>query len=137
MKRAFATIVLLCLAAGAASASGARDPLLPRGAVRLGVREVDFRLDVDTFPVTARQGVFRRLYFRVTENDLAVERIVVQYSSGADEQIEVRHEFREGSRSRLIDLAGGGRLIRSIRVVYRTVGGLREGRARIAVYGIR
>ena len=29
MKRAYAFIVLLCLAAGAASASGVRDPLLP------------------------------------------------------------------------------------------------------------
>ena len=98
---------------------------------------MDFRLDVDTFPVTARKGVFRRLYLRVTENDLAIERIVVQYSSGADEEVEVRHEFREGSRSRVIDLAGGRRLIRSIRVVYHTIGGPSEGRARIAIYGIR
>jgi hypothetical protein len=137
MKRPLVLFVFLCLAAAMAAASGARDPLLPRGAVRLGVRQVDFRLDVDTFPVRATSGLFRRLYIRVTDNDLAIERIVVHYASGADEEVEVRHEFREGSRSRIIDLAGGRRAIRSIRIVYRTTGSLREGKARVTIYGIR
>jgi hypothetical protein len=137
MKRAVVLGILLCVAAGFAAASGGRDPLLPRGAVRLGVRTVDFRLDLDTFPVSAARGTFRRLYLRVTGNDLAIERIVVQYSSGADEEVAVRHEFREGSRSRVVDLAGGRRSIRSIRILYRTIGGLREGKATVAIYGIR
>jgi hypothetical protein len=137
MKRAVVLVGLLCLAAAIAAASGARDPLLPRGAVRLGVREVDFRLDADTVPVSVVRGLFRRLSIRVTDNDLAIDRIVVQYSSGADEEIEVRHEFREGSRSRIIDLAGGRRAIRSIRLVYHTIGSLREGKATVTIYGIR
>jgi hypothetical protein len=137
MKRAVVLVVFLCLAAAVAAASGTCDPELPRGAVRLGVQEVDFRLDVDTFPVSALRGRFRRLYFHVTGNDLAIARIVVRYSSGADEEVEVLHEFREGSRSRIIDLAGARRSIRWIRIVYGTVGAMREGKASIAIYGIR
>ena len=137
MKRAIPFLVLLAFAAVAAGASGVRDPLLPRGAVRLGVREGDFRADFDVLPVSAARGMFRRIYLRVTDNDLTVERIVVQYATGVDEEVEVRHEFREGSRSRIIDLAGTRRAMRSIRVVYRTTGALREGKATVTIYGIR
>lgn len=137
MKRAVPFLVLLAFAAVAAGASGVRDPLLPRGAVRLGEREVDFKADFDVFPVSAARGVFRRIYLRVADNDLTVARIVVQYATGADEDVEVRHEFREGSRSRIIDLAGTRRAIRSIRVIYRTTGALREGKATMTLYGIR
>ena len=137
MRRAVVLAVFLCLAAAMAAASGARDPMLPRGAVRLGAREVDFRLDVDTFPVSAWRGTFRRLVFQVDGNDLAIARIVVRYSSGADEEVEVMHEFREGSRSRIVDLAGARRSIRWIRIVYGTVGAMREGKATVTIYGIR
>jgi hypothetical protein len=137
MKRVVVFVVFLCLAAGTSVASGTRDPLLPRGAVRLGVQEVDFRLDVDTFPVSVLRGKFRKLSFHVTGNDLAIARIVVHYASGADEEIEVRHEFREDARSRIIDLAGARRSIRWIRIVYGTVGAMREGKAMVAIYGIR
>lgn len=137
MRRAVVVVVLLAAVSAIAAASGIRDPLLPRGAVRLGVREVSFRTDVDVVPVSVRRGAFRQLYLRVADNDLVVERIVVQYASGADEEVAVRHEFREGSRSRVVDLAGGRRAIRAIRLVYRTVGGLREGRATVVLYGIR
>lgn len=137
MRRAVVFAVFLSLAAAMAAASGARDPLLPRGAVRLGAREVDFRLDVDTFPVSAWRGTFRRLVFQVDGNDLAIARIVVRYSSGADEEVEVMHEFREGSRSRIVDLAGARRSIRWIRIVYGTVGAMREGKATVTIYGLR
>jgi len=137
MKRGAALMAFLCLAAGMAAASGVRDPQLPKGAVRLGAREADFRLDVDTFPVSAWRGRFRRLLFSVEGNDLAIARIVVRYSSGADEEVEVMHEFREGSRSRIVDLAGSRRSIRWIRIVYGTVGAMREGKALVTIYGIR
>lgn len=137
MKKSVALVMVLCLAATVAAAAGVRDPQLPKGAVRLGAREADFRLDVDTFPVSALRGRFRRLLFTVEGNDLAIARIVVRYSSGADEETEVMHEFREGSRSRIVDLAGARRSIRWIRIVYGTAGAMREGRALVTIYGIR
>ena len=76
------------------------------------------------------------LLFEAEKNDLEMFRVVVTYGNGVDDTIQVRHLFREGSRSRLIDLPGGKRIIRKIVFFYKTVGPAREGRALVKVYGL-
>lgn len=66
----------------------------------LGAREVGFLVDRDEILVGLREGLFT---------------------------IPVRHIFKEGSRSRIIDLPGRRRIIRKI---------LFEGRALVKVYGL-
>jgi hypothetical protein len=73
----------------------------------------------------------------VENNDVELFNLVVVYGNGERERIDTRLIFREGSRSRVIDLEGGKRRIRNVQFTYKTVGSWRDGRARVVLYGMR
>ena len=109
----------------------------PSGSVRLGERTVSFKADHDVIGVGAYTGTFRSLYFVVEKNDVELFNLVVVYGNGEREKFDTRLVFREGSRSRVLDLRGGKRIIKSIQFTYRTVGTWADGRARVVVYGVK
>lgn len=128
-KTALFLAALLLLAAGPLSfAADAKFVLL-------GEKEVNFLVDRDDLVVGLKDGMFRRLRFDVEKNDLEMLQVTVTFGNGKTETVPVRHVFKEGSRSRVIDLPGQKRIIRRITFFYRTVGSLVEGRALIKVYG--
>lgn len=102
----------------------------------LGELKVNFRAESDVLKVGVDQGPYRKIRLEVEGNDIELFQVVVTYGSGADEVLEVRHSFKEGSRSRDIDLKGGDRFIRKITFHYKTSGKLREGRATLKVLGV-
>jgi hypothetical protein len=102
----------------------------------LGAKEVTFLVESDVILVGLREGAFSKLLLEVEKNDLEIFRVVITCGNGADDTIQVRHIFREGSRSRLIDLRGGKRIIRKIVFFFKTVGPARVGRALVKVYGL-
>jgi hypothetical protein len=104
--------------------------------VLLGEKEVTFLAERDDIIVGPSKGMFSRLVFEVEGNDLEMFKVQVTFGSGKTEEIEVRHEFREGSRSRIIDFPGAKRIIRRITFFYKTIGSLREGRAQVRVFGL-
>jgi len=73
----------------------------------------------------------------VEKNDIELFDLVVDFGNGQRQSINTRLVFNEGSRSRQIDLDGRERRIRSIQFTYKTVGSWQEGRARVAVYGVK
>ncbi len=93
----------------------------PSNRVFLGELKVDFRVDHDTLVVGAAEGTFRRIQIEAEGNDIQILDLDVVFGNGMRQDVSVRHIFREGSRSRVIDLRGGARVIRSIKVKYRTV----------------
>lgn len=103
--------------------------------VLLGEKEVTFRVDRDEIIVGLREGRFSKLLFEVEKNDLEMLSVQVTYGNGKTDTIPLRHLFKEGSRSRVIDLPGGKRIIRRITFFYKTTGPILEGRAVIKVYG--
>ena len=109
----------------------------PRDSVLLGEQDVDFKVDHDKIDVKRHNGSFRSLFFLVEKNDMELFNLVVIYENGERQGIETRLIFNEGSRSRLIDLVGGERRIKSIQFTYRTIGTWQEGKARVVVYGVR
>jgi hypothetical protein len=109
----------------------------PPQSVFLGDRTVAFRGDHDVITVGNNEGTFRSLYFVVRRNDVELANLVVVYGNGERERINTRLIFNEGSRSRVIDLQGARRRIQSIQFNYKTVGTWADGRALVAVYGVR
>jgi hypothetical protein len=109
----------------------------PSSSVFLGERTVNFKADHDVIGVGTYQGTFRSLYFVVEKNDVELFNVVVVYGNGDREKFDTRLVFREGSRSRTLDLRGGKRIIKSIQFTYRTVGTWADGKARVAVYGVK
>jgi hypothetical protein len=109
----------------------------PMGSVVLGERTVDFKADHDVINVGTDEGLFRALYFIVEQSDIELFNLLIVYRSGEREMFDTRLIFREGSRSRMVDLRGGKRVIESVQFTYRTVGERQEGKARVVVYGVR
>lgn len=103
---------------------------------RLGGREVDARVDHDAI-VAAKQGAFRALRLEVTGADLEMYDVKVTFGNGETFSPATRLVFREGTRSRVIDLPGAARIVRRIDFFYRTslLGG--RGKATVQVYGRR
>ena len=112
-------------------------PVGPAGSVFLGERMVAYTADHDVIGVGRYEGAFRSIAFQVEKNDVEIFNLVVVYANGEREKIGTRLIFREGTRSRLIDLHGGKRHIQSIQFTYKTVGTWKEGRARVIVFGVK
>jgi hypothetical protein len=106
-----------------------------KGWTLLGERTVDGRYDRDRIEVGHYEGRFKKLTIVVEDSDLELIDFSVQFAHGAPWHPAVSHYFREGQRTRAIDLPGDERTIRHIDIRYRNLPG--GGRARIAVYGQR
>ena len=107
-----------------------------RGWVLLGERTVTDAADHDSIPVTASRGDFRKLRLRVYDRDVQFRAVVVHYGNGETQDLEIREVIPAGGASRVIDLAGGDRVIRSIELRYdaQSLGGRR---ARVQVFARR
>ena len=118
MRAAIAGVVLATLALGTGVAFADR-----RGEwEELGRRSVQGRDDVDTIHVGRREGKFTTLKIAVEGGDLELWDFVVTFSNGETFRPAMRHRFREGTRSRTIDLPGNRRSIQSITFRYGNAG---------------
>lgn len=106
-----------------------------RGWTLLGERTVDGRYDHDRIEVGRYEGRFSKLTLVVENSDLELIDMSVQFVAGPPWHPQLQHYFREGQRTRAIDLPGDARTIRSIDFRYRNLPG--GGRARVAVYGMK
>ncbi len=84
----------------------------------LGEANVDSGVDHDNIMVTASQGAFRAIQLRVENNTIQFQRVVVHFGNGQDERIDVRSRIPAGGSSRMIDLPGERRVIRSVELWY-------------------
>jgi hypothetical protein len=98
----------------------------------LGERRVSDAVDHDTIPVTSARGDFRKLQFRVLDRAVQFRHVVVHFGNGDRQEIELRDVIPAGGRSRVVDLSGGDRVIRSIELRYdaQALGG-RTARVRV------
>jgi len=109
----------------------------PRGAGRwelLGQRMVNHRGDHDVI-AAGLQGVFRAIRIDVERADLEMWDIKVHFGNGEVFSPPLRHHFRDGSWSRVIDLPGNTRVITKIGFLYRTAH-RGEGRAKVEAWGL-
>lgn len=107
----------------------------PRGWTLLGERTVDGSFDHDRIDVGRYEGKFSKLMMVVENSDLELIDLSIQFGRGEAFHPQIQHFFREGQRTRAIDLPGEERTIRRIDIRYRNLPG--GGRARVAVYGRR
>jgi hypothetical protein len=101
---------------------------------KLGSRSVALIGDHDVIPVTVLRGNFRKIKLKVRENDINMNDLTVIYATGAADNMPIRGFIKKGGESRVIDLRGGDRIIRSVQLTYRSVLNS-KGRAEVAVWG--
>lgn len=134
-------LILTCLTAFAFTAT-AQKVVQPRqgtaGSWRLlGTTVANHIADHDLITVAGPYDYFRRLKFKVTNSPLNLQRMVVRYQDGgAPEMIDVRHNIPQGGESRIIDLKGGKRKLKSVEYWYDTKGIL-NGKANVTLFGIK
>lgn len=101
----------------------------------LGTVNARFTADHDAIVVQGPYDFFRRIKFKVTNAPINLIRLIVTYNDGGlPENIDTRFSIPAGGESRVIDLRGNRRKIRTIEFWYDTKGVL-QGRANVSVFG--
>lgn len=127
-----ALVASLFLLGGVAHAEVAWDS---KGWVKIGQREVDGKVDKDTITVGAYEGKFSKLTLVVDKSDLELLELEIVFANGQRHNPNVKHHFKEGSRTRVLDLPGDERVIKSINLKYKNIAG--GGRAQVEVWAWR
>jgi len=155
LRRGQATVRVFGRAAGAAPPPVAPAPVVPNPVQpappapspvpnpsangdwdHMGMRAVDFHLDHDVI-LSAGDGAFRAIRIDVEGGDLEMFDVKLTFGNGETFSPATRLYFREGTRSRMIDLPGDARIIRRIDFFYRSAAFGAPGRAIVHVYGRR
>jgi hypothetical protein len=104
--------------------------------VFLGSRKVRLAGDVDRIEVGGGKGKFRAVQLRVRDNGIFMHDMRITFGNGKRMDVPLREHFRRGSRSRAIDLPGGKRNIRAVRLTYRSEVD-HQGKAKVELWGRR
>jgi hypothetical protein len=142
MSRAsiFVAAVVLALAPTAAFAQPLQAPPPPKpaqyettGWTLLGEQTVQGKRDKDAILVGKYEGKFDQLQLVVLDSDIELKDLTVHFGNGEKWSPALKTSFKEGQRSKIIDLPGNNRTINKIELLYaNTPGG---GKAKVAVYG--
>ena len=84
----------------------------------LGEANVDGSVDHDNIVVTGSRGEFRAIQIRVQKAPIEFDRVVVHFGDGDSEPIHIRKRISAGGQTRVIDLPGNRRIIRSVEFWY-------------------
>jgi len=103
-----------------------------KGWVKLGERDVDGRVDKDTIAVGKAEGKFTKLTMLVDKSDLELLDFEITFGNGEKHNPNVKHLFKEGSRTRVLDLPGDERMIKTINLKYKNIAG--GGKAHVEVW---
>ncbi len=97
----------------------------------LGTQTVDGVRDRDVINVS-RRARWDKLTLVVSDSDLKLLDMNVEFANGERWSPKLNYHFREGQRSRAIDLPGDDRQISKIELLYQNTPG--GGRARVEIY---
>ncbi|OXB03778.1 hypothetical protein B0A72_14870 [Flavobacterium pectinovorum] len=102
----------------------------------LGTVHAKHTADHDALNVPGPHDYYRKIKFKVTDSPVNIQRLVARYDDGAPENINTRVEIPKGGESRVIDLKGGKRKLKSIEFWYDTKGFL-NGKADVTVFAMK
>jgi len=103
-----------------------------RGWTMLGEKQVDGRNDRDVIRVGRMEGRFTKLTVVVEDSDVELYDMLITFGSGQRYSPDMRQVFRNGQRTRAIDLPSEARFINRIEFRYGNLPG--GGRARVQVW---
>lgn len=102
------------------------------GWTKLGERWVDGKVDRDAIHVGAREGRFRRVTLKVEHSALELFDVKFVFGDGSEFSPPTRLVFDKDTRTRVVDLPGGARLIRRVEFRYANLPG--GGRAQVELW---
>jgi hypothetical protein len=133
-------VIAMVLTASAGAALAQPRPMPPqpvwdsRGWVMLGERTVNGRVDHDRIDVGRQDGRFNKLTMVVENSDLELMDFRIVFGDRTEYHPKLSYVFREGQRTRVIELPPGEAVIRFIDIQYHN---LSAAEARVQVWGFR
>lgn len=97
----------------------------------LGTRKVTDRVDRDFVEVGARRGEFTAVQIRVQGVAVQFREVTIHFVNGKRQTVELRDVIPAGGQSRVVDLVGDDRHIRSVELVYDSQSRGRRGTVRV------
>lgn len=88
--------------------------------VELASYKVDFKKDKEVIDVGKSEGRFTKVRFEVKNGDLVMDKVKITFGDGDTFEPDTKVEFKEGSRSRDIDLPGKSRVIKRVEFICRS-----------------
>jgi hypothetical protein len=101
----------------------------------LGKRNVRDRLDHDTIVVGRKEGTFNAIKIDVGRRGVNFDRVVIHFANGGDQQVAMRSSIPAHGETRVIDIEGRNRVIRSIDFWYDAKSLGRGGSSTVRVLG--
>ena len=101
---------------------------------QIGVRDVRDRTDRDTIYLNGHRQ-FERIRLCVSRNPVHFIDLDVRFNNGGHQDVPVRYRINPGQCTRVIDLNGDDRDIRSISMLYEETSWRRGAHATVRVYG--
>ena len=102
--------------------------------VKLGSRVVNMHVDHDEIPVTVMDGVFTKVKLKIMKAPIHLLNINIVFGNGTHENVVFNKLFPAGSSTRVIDLVGNKRIIKKVKLNYKSVP-TAKGRAIVSLWG--
>jgi len=103
-----------------------------KGWTKLGERTVNGKNDHDRITVGRYKGTFSKMTIVVYNSDLELTDLEVKFGKGEPWHPAVRHLFKEGERTHVIDFPGDERILKFVDFKYGNLPG--GGRAKVEVW---
>lgn len=104
---------------------------------KLGERTVKFASERDAISCKGK-GTFTKLKIHVKDAPVEFGKVLVRYSNGSTQELQVRQVIPAGGETRVIDLRGNQRAIKEVIFYYKSKKGYKWGkhkRATVSVWG--
>lgn len=131
MKKVFFSFIIFLLMMSAVQTS-----LTAQAWAFLGASKVHGRADHDAILVTGLKGDFSAIKLMVEHEGIQFERVVVHFANGGKQEMVLRDFIPAGGETRVMDLTGKDRIIRSVDFFYKS-NAVTKRKGKVALYGRR
>jgi len=102
----------------------------------LGSAKVHGHTDHDEIWVTNSRGDFKAIKLFVKNEGIDFDRVVVHFGNGGQDVMNVKNFIPAGGETRVMDLAGGDRVIKKVVFFYKS-NAMTSTKAKVVLYGRR
>jgi hypothetical protein len=88
---------------------------------KLGSKIVDMKADHDVLMVTFHEGFYSKVKFVIRKAPLHLKNVNIVFGNGQNKNIVFNKRFNAGTTTRIIDLPGNKRIIKKIKLNYKTI----------------
>jgi Protein of unknown function (DUF2541) len=105
--------------------------------VYLGQTTVHGQRDHDRIGIGRNEGRFNSIQLRVAGAPVEFQRVVVHYTNGSSDEVELRDRIPAGGQTRAIDLRGNTRAISSVEFRFSKANWRTSALPRVSLYGMK